>query len=381
MSDMATPRPAQFLSSKGHSKSVTFHPETHDGANHASPVQANAGHDSMWESRESTSGHLAQDGGGDTDDRIRRGYYARLYRFYEKYNPDKVHRVAEYLSSYRGEEEQLFAILVGKYGPEPEDYSAMKSTNSLFSSEADSVMHYSGKRCRFPKKVAPHEGNTDCETPYWAGSSSLISERHLLSLLLHLETPNVELQKCYMGLFAQHPAEAWNGMTYVTRTEGIAEPNTLFLGHVWVGTLGSGKIMIHEGRKFQRITLYCTEECQKQGNHDRWRLSVYRSEVNSLLLLRTVWDPIVVPEPLPLSRYNYSEREFHSSSEGLPSRLSSASSDGSTQRMQPQQPDIPPVAATLAHFAKMMENMEHKIMSRLIQMEGRLSKLEEVADR
>lgn len=361
------------------SKSVSFQPSSPEGR--ANPlgrmgfVNSN-GQDSVWESCESTSGYVAQDGGDDTKEGVNKGYYARLYRFYEKYNPQKLDRVEEYLNAYRGEEEQLFAILVGKYGPEPGDHATMKSTNSVLSSEGDSVMHYSGKRCRFPQKVSPEEGNTDCTTPYWAGSSSLISERDLLSLLLHLVTPNVELQKCFMGLRGQHPMESWNGLTYVTRTEGIAQPGTPFLGHIWVGALDSGKVMVHEGRKFQRVTLYCTEECQRRGNHERWRLSVYRSDVNSLILLRTLWDPVVVPEPLPLSRSNFSEREFHSSSDALPTRLSSVSSEGGSRGLQPLQPQQPPIAATLAHFAKMMGEMESRLMTRINQLESRLSNVE-----
>lgn len=358
-------------------KTVTFHPSAVQGdEKNGHSQKPSLFSEPGWESRESTSGYMAQDGGIEREEGIRRGFYRRLVRFYEKYNPQKLGRVEEYLQAYRGEEEQLFAILVGKYGPEPEDESLPKSNTSLLSSEADSVMHYSGKRCRFPKKVGPEEGNTDCETPYWAGGSALISDRDLLGLLHSLETPNVELQKCYMGLFAQHPSECWNGMTYITRTEGIATPGVYFLGHTWAGTLGSGKDLIYERTKFHRITLYCTEECQKHTNHERWRLNVYRSEDNSLILLRTIWDPVVVPEPLPLSRSNLSEREFHSSSEAIPTRLSSLTSEESSSQRQPLQPEQPTVSPLFSHFAKLLEDLEGRLMQRLNSMEERLSVLE-----
>ena len=45
----------------------------------------------------------------------------RLTRFYSKYNPDKVGDVEKTLAKYAGKEELLFAALVKKYGPEPED--------------------------------------------------------------------------------------------------------------------------------------------------------------------------------------------------------------------------------------------------------------------
>ncbi len=45
----------------------------------------------------------------------------RLIHFYEKYQPDKVDGVAAILDKYAGKEDKLFAALVKKYGPEPED--------------------------------------------------------------------------------------------------------------------------------------------------------------------------------------------------------------------------------------------------------------------
>ncbi|KAG5470444.1 hypothetical protein LSCM1_01688 [Leishmania martiniquensis] len=360
-------------------RAAPFHPvSTLHGEHSAASQRRSYLSDPSWGSRESNSGYAAQDGGDAANVGMRRDYYRRLYRFYKKYNPQKLCNVEKLLCGCRGEEEQLFAILVGKYGPEPEEECSVWTTNSEFFSEGDSVMHYSGKRSHFPKRVKPQEGNTDCETPYWAGSSSLIGDRDLLALLQNLETPNVELQKCYMGIFAQHPTECWNGMVYITQEEGIALADTTFLGHTWVGTLGSGKALVYDRKKFHRTTLYCTEECQKRGNHERWRLSVYRGELNYLILLRTVWDPVVVPEPVPLNRSNVSERELHSSFDMFPTRLSSMNSvdSGGSSGRQPIQPQQSDVSAVLAQFTKLVEDVESRIMKRFEGIEERLSRLE-----
>lgn len=43
----------------------------------------------------------------------------RLSNMYSKYNPAKLPTVDDTVERYRGRERQLFALLVGKYGPEP----------------------------------------------------------------------------------------------------------------------------------------------------------------------------------------------------------------------------------------------------------------------
>lgn len=45
----------------------------------------------------------------------------RLTHFYRKYQPEKVDEVGTLLSKYSGKEDKLFAALVKKYGPEPDD--------------------------------------------------------------------------------------------------------------------------------------------------------------------------------------------------------------------------------------------------------------------
>eukprot|EP00760_Papus_ankaliazontas_P017134 PhM_4_TR17042/c0_g1_i5/m.34835 len=46
-------------------------------------------------------------------------YRDRLIRFFEAYNRNKIANVDLILEQYQGNEEELFATLVGKYGPEP----------------------------------------------------------------------------------------------------------------------------------------------------------------------------------------------------------------------------------------------------------------------
>jgi hypothetical protein len=46
-------------------------------------------------------------------------YHARLFRFYSYYAPEKLTQVNTILTKSKGAEEQLFAQLVAKYGPEP----------------------------------------------------------------------------------------------------------------------------------------------------------------------------------------------------------------------------------------------------------------------
>jgi hypothetical protein len=56
---------------------------------------------------------------------------ARLVRFYQFYNSDKLAAVDDTLAKYDGREEELFAALAGKYGPEPPAPSAkLRKTRS-----------------------------------------------------------------------------------------------------------------------------------------------------------------------------------------------------------------------------------------------------------
>eukprot|EP00759_Apiculatamorpha_spiralis_P053390 PhF_6_TR6180/c0_g1_i1/m.9267 len=55
----------------------------------------------------------------DDDDRHLALYRDRLFNFYAEYRPEKIFEVDETLKKYKGKEEELFELLVEKYGPEP----------------------------------------------------------------------------------------------------------------------------------------------------------------------------------------------------------------------------------------------------------------------
>eukprot|EP00485_Elphidium_margaritaceum_P002824 CAMPEP_0202700588 /NCGR_PEP_ID=MMETSP1385-20130828/13766_1 /ASSEMBLY_ACC=CAM_ASM_000861 /TAXON_ID=933848 /ORGANISM="Elphidium margaritaceum" /LENGTH=237 /DNA_ID=CAMNT_0049357805 /DNA_START=55 /DNA_END=768 /DNA_ORIENTATION=- len=52
------------------------------------------------------------------DPAMLRGYRARLRKFYEKYNPEKLDEIDDILEKYRGKEKTLFRVLRNKYEKE-----------------------------------------------------------------------------------------------------------------------------------------------------------------------------------------------------------------------------------------------------------------------
>ncbi|CAI5736491.1 unnamed protein product [Hyaloperonospora brassicae] len=54
-------------------------------------------------------------------------HHARLTRFYEKYNADKLHEINSVMERFKGREAQLFSALVKKYGPEPAEDEVFES--------------------------------------------------------------------------------------------------------------------------------------------------------------------------------------------------------------------------------------------------------------
>lgn len=296
-------------------------------------------------------------------------YRERLQKFYLKYNPANIKHVDKYLQIYEGREENLFAILSAKYCTEP------KAETPLVRSESKdcffSERHYSGKRSEFPKSVGPKEGCTDCETPYWA-SGTLVSDLDLLELLCTHNTDNIELQKCYMGTFLGHPEESWNGMTYICNApDSVPFSQLKFVGHYWAATLNSEKTIYYQSMMCRRLTLYCTEKCQRDGNHERWRLNVFFvKSKESEYLVRSIWDPVIVPEPMPASQSCFSGRELYSS-EMFPTRMSSQSSE---EVLQPSPPKL--LAEIRGMTEKMLAELEKKIILRLDILDSRVATLE-----
>lgn len=238
-------------------------------------------------------------------------YYMRLARFYKAYNPEKLGRIEEFLAAYKGEEEQLFRILVSKYGAEPSvtgdraDSGGTRPQDADGKSDNGSMYHYAGARWSLPKTVTPLQGGTDVDTPYWPGNRA-ISDVDLMSLLKNLRTENEELSRCFLGVLAQHPTTSFNGVVYITKTPlPPSDGRELFLGHLWAGRLANNKSLVHQNVTFTRNVLHCTEACQhgqgRLGAHERWRLTVYFSEGSPLSLYRVMWDPILEQEPASTS--------------------------------------------------------------------------------
>jgi hypothetical protein len=62
---------------------------------------------------------LAPSAAGSSPDSV---YRARLTRLFETYEPTKLPSVDKLLAKFAGREEQVFAALVAKWGPEPDAY-------------------------------------------------------------------------------------------------------------------------------------------------------------------------------------------------------------------------------------------------------------------
>jgi hypothetical protein len=280
------------------------------------------------------SGYSAHSGKVATDPEG--SYFIRLVRFYKKYNPEKIARAEEFLKAYSGEEEQLFAILVSKYGPEPLALEGDNSENGSFCVSAEMRSGDSAGNCgtldradapssdftgspalqtprryTVPTSVSAAQGHTDCVTPYWP-ANKLVMDTDLLSLLATLKTSNEELKKCFLGLLAHHPSVCFNGMCYLTRAPLPQNASSNFLGHVWSGSLANNKLLVFDGVNYQRCVLHCTSLCQSRSVstganasppdaelatplvcHERWRLTIFRTENSSVVLYRTVWDPVI----------------------------------------------------------------------------------------
>lgn len=210
-------------------------------------------------------------------------YYNRLVKFYMKYNPEKLQRAEEFLKAYRGEEEQLFALLTEKYGPEPDP---PRQGSVCSNSDVGGVRHL------VPRYVSKDIGMTDDTTPYWPGSKT-VSDRDLCEVLESTKCTNQDLKPFFSGVLKEHPDTATNGLTYITAAPVPAD-SARFLGHHWTGSLANNKVLVHRGVQYHRTVLHCTDECSTPSfNHERWRLTMYRAEHTPLVLFRVVWDPVL----------------------------------------------------------------------------------------
>jgi hypothetical protein len=217
-------------------------------------------------------------------------YHMRLVKFYQRYNPEKIPRVAEFLEAYRGEEEELFKTLTAKYGPEPEP-----SVISVGSRGETNGSRQQIGVASVPKIVSKEEGNCDRETPYYP-SQRTIMESDLCNLLATKKTNHPDLMPSYIGYLSEHPMVAWNGMTYITNVPVPIDEESRFLGHLWAGSLSNTKTIVHEKVAYTRTVFHCGESCStSQFAHERWRLTLIRCDHTPDTLYRVLWDPVLSP--------------------------------------------------------------------------------------
>lgn len=219
-------------------------------------------------------------------------YHIRLVRFYQRYNPEKIPRVAEFLEAYKGDEEELFKTLSQKYGPEPEpsvvSVGSRSETTTVRESRQIGV-------ATVPKVVNPSDGNCDRDTPYYP-SQRTIMESDLCNLLATKKTTHPDLVPAFVGYLSAHPSAAWNGMTYITNVPVPIDEESRFLGHLWAGSLSNTKTIIHDKMPFTRTVFHCGENCSSSHwVHERWRLTLIRADHTQDTLYRVLWDPVLSP--------------------------------------------------------------------------------------
>ena len=98
----------------------------------------------------------------------------RLVRFYQKYQPDKMGNIDKILEAYAGKIDELFAQLVGKYGPEPPGPATPAASASSSSVAASApATDYRSRLVTFMQKYQPDKvGNADAILQKYAGKES-----------------------------------------------------------------------------------------------------------------------------------------------------------------------------------------------------------------
>jgi preprotein translocase subunit Sec61beta len=79
---------------------------------------------------------------------------ARLHRFYQRYNPEKLNMVDETLKKFAGREEEMFTALVQKYGPEPSESEEPRQPTTI---EAAAISGYKARLVRFYEQYNPEK--------------------------------------------------------------------------------------------------------------------------------------------------------------------------------------------------------------------------------
>ncbi|CAK9003425.1 High molecular weight form of myosin-1 (High molecular weight form of myosin I) (HMWMI) [Durusdinium trenchii] len=92
----------------------------------------------------------------------------RLKRFYQKYNPDKIKHIDLFLQHWQGKEEELFAKLVDKYGPEPDEEEQVKKGKKLLSVPVTSAMSAAKMLGLTSTKKAPPAPKVAWALPWWS---------------------------------------------------------------------------------------------------------------------------------------------------------------------------------------------------------------------
>jgi len=92
----------------------------------------------------------------------------RLHNFYSHYNPSKLKHVELFLEHWKGKEEELFAKLVDKYGPEPAESVPSKQKGGLLSASVTAGLHAAKMLGLTTARKTPPAPVSAWPLPWWA---------------------------------------------------------------------------------------------------------------------------------------------------------------------------------------------------------------------